>query len=124
MSTENHPAVFLDALSLAAEGGERGGVRWGGASDDLNVTLVAWPEGGGVAPHVNDEVDVALIAVEGAGEVVVDGRTFPLAAGQALLIPKGRERAIRSVSARFSYLSVHRRRPGVPLTVGRPQASR
>jgi len=116
MSRENE-AQFIDAATLVNEDGH-GGVRWGGASDDLNVTLLAWPEGGGVAPHLNAEVDVVLIVVEGAGEIVVDGRTFPLAAGQALLIPKGCERAIRGTSERFGYLSVHRRRPGVTLSVG------
>jgi mannose-6-phosphate isomerase-like protein (cupin superfamily) len=74
-------------------------VCWGGASDDLNVTLVSWPEGSaGVAPHVNHEVDVLLVAVEGAGEVIVDGQAFLVAAGQAVLIPKGRERTIQSTS--------------------------
>lgn len=92
---------------------------WGGASDDLNVTLVAWPNGGGVSPHVNAEVDVVLVAVEGAGEAVVDGQTFPLTAGQVLLIPKNRERAIRATSERFGYLSIHRRRLGVQLTTRR-----
>jgi len=110
-------ATLVDAPSLV---GERG-VRWGGAMEDLNATLLSWPQGEGVAPHVNSEVDVALTVIEGAGEVVVDGETFALAAGQALLIPKGCERAIRSTSERFSYLSVHRRRPGLMPTVrGKP----
>ena len=113
-------ATLVDAPSLAG-GADARGVRWGGASEDLNVTLLSWPAGDGVAPHVNNEVDVALIAVSGAGEIVVDGEPFTVAAGQALLIPKGRERAIRAVSERFSYLSVHRRRPGLMPTVrGKP----
>lgn len=115
---ESEPrATLVDTPALV---GERG-VRWGGAMEDLNVTLLSWPRGEGVAPHVNSEVDVIVIAVEGAGEVVVDGETFALAAGQALLIPKGRERAIHSTSERFSYLSAHRRRPGLMPTVrGKP----
>ncbi len=113
-------ATFLDTATLISEGGKQGGVCWGGASDDLNVTLVSWPEGSnGVTPHVNHEVDVLLVAVAGAGEVVVDEQAIPVAAGQAVLIPKGCERAIQSTSERFSYLSIHRRRPGVQLTVGR-----
>ena len=113
-------ATFLDTATLVSEGDKQGGVCWGGASDDLNVTLVSWPEdSNGVAPHVNHEVDVLLVAVEGAGEVVVDGQAFPVVAGQAVLIPKGCERAIQSTSERFGYLSIHRRRPGVQLTVGR-----
>lgn len=118
-TSEREPprATLIDAPALV---GERG-VRWGGASEDLNVTLLSWPAGEGVAPHVGNEVDVVLIAVAGAGEVIVDGEAFALSAGQALLIPKGRERAIRAVSERFSYLSVHRRRAGLmPTLRGKP----
>jgi mannose-6-phosphate isomerase-like protein (cupin superfamily) len=120
--TENSvaAATFLDAPTLVGGSGARG-VCWGGASDDLNVTLVSWPEGsGGVAAHVNRELDVVLVVVEGAGEVTVDSQSFALSAGQALLLPKGCERAIRSTSAHFDYLSIHRRRPGVQITVGAP----
>lgn len=109
-------ATFLDAVALVHES-THGGVCWGGASDDLNLTLVSWPSHGGVAAHVNTEVDVLLVGVEGAGEVMVDNKAFPLAAGQVLLIPKNSERAIRSTSARFAYWSIHRRRPGLQLSV-------
>jgi len=94
------------------------GPQLGHESEDLNVTLLSWKAGEGVAPHVNEEVDVVLITVDGEGEATVDGQAFSLRVGQALLIPKGCERAIRCTGERFSYLSVHRRRRGLMPTLG------
>jgi len=75
----------------------------------------------GVVAHVNDEVDVLLVGVTGAGVVAVDGTDHPVGAGQALVIPKGARGAIRAVGGRFAYLSCHRRRAGLwPAGVPRP----
>jgi mannose-6-phosphate isomerase-like protein (cupin superfamily) len=80
-------------------------------SDDLDLNLVRFAGGAGVQTHVNREVDVLLVAVAGNGVVTVNGEEFALAPGQALLIPKQTERAIRSSSeGEFRYLSIHRRR--------------
>lgn len=94
------------------------GPQLGHESEDLNLTLLLWKAGEGVAPHVNDEVDVVLIVIDGEGEVTVGAEVFALSIGQALLIPKGCERAIRCLGERFSYLSVHRRRRGLMPTLG------
>jgi mannose-6-phosphate isomerase-like protein (cupin superfamily) len=106
--------IDLAGLSANAVGS---GPQWGHASHDLNVTLLSWDEKAGVVAHVNDEVDVLMIVVAGEGEATVNGEVVPLAVGQALLIPKGVERAIRSRGSRFSYLSVHRARRGLMPTV-------
>ena len=75
-------------------------------------------------PHVNNEVDVVWIGVEGAGVVSVNGENHELRPGVAILISKGCERAVESTSERLSYLSVHRRRRGLmPTIAGRPIAS-
>ena len=102
--------VDLAALSQAAE---HDGPQWGHACEDLNLTLLHWTEGQTIAPHVNHEVDVLLLVIAGAGEAIVDAERHTLTPGQALLIPKGAERAIRCTGADFSYLSVHRRRRGL-----------
>jgi mannose-6-phosphate isomerase-like protein (cupin superfamily) len=107
--------VDLEALSSAAQGN---GPQWGHASDDLNLTLLSWGAQGYIAPHVNNEVDVVLVGIEGSGRVLVNGTVHSLQPGRALLIPKGAERAIESVGERFSYLSVHRRRAGLMPTLG------
>ena len=112
------PAVLIDLAHLATAGN---GPQWSYESVDLDLTLLSWTAGQQVAPHVNDEVDVLLIAVAGTGDVTVNAEVHRLSAGQALLIPKGAERAIQSATERFSYLSVHRRRRGLwPTVRGEP----
>jgi quercetin dioxygenase-like cupin family protein len=89
------------------------GAAWTRQSEDLNVNLLVFAIGEGVAEHVNTEVDVLLIGIAGAGAVTVDGTRQVLRAGQALLVPKGANRSIRSVSDSFAYLTCHCRRGGL-----------
>jgi mannose-6-phosphate isomerase-like protein (cupin superfamily) len=101
-----------DASSTPVDlAGPRGtGPVWGLASADLNVTLLAWPAGELLPEHVNLELDVLLVVVDGDGTAVVDGRRHPLAAGHALLVEKGTSRSIEAGSAGIRYVSIHRRR--------------
>ena len=80
---------------------------------DLNVNLLVWGADEGVVEHVNGEVDVLLVGIAGDGLAEVDGMAHPLRAGQALIIPKGVRRAIRSTGGRFAYLTCHRRPAGL-----------
>jgi mannose-6-phosphate isomerase-like protein (cupin superfamily) len=114
--------VDLNELCRHATGS---GPQWGHESEDLDLTLLSWGSGKSIAPHVNNEVDVVTIVLEGEGEITANGRIYPLSAGQALLIPKGVERSIRSAGDAFRYLSIHRRRRGIVLsTSGRPARQR
>jgi mannose-6-phosphate isomerase-like protein (cupin superfamily) len=101
------PLADLAYLAAVAPGG---GPRWGLETSDLNATFLAWSAGEGVAEHVNEEVDVLMVVVEGEGDVTVDGHAFRLTAGQTVAIPKGQLRSVRAVSERFAYLNVHGRR--------------
>lgn len=88
------------------------GPVWGMASRDLNATLLAWPAGHEVAEHTNADLDVFLIVLEGDGLAAVDEAQHALSPGDALLIEKGRSRAIRAGAEGIRYLSIHsRRRP-------------
>jgi Mannose-6-phosphate isomerase len=109
-------AVDLAALCRAATGN---GPQWGHESEDLDVTLLSWSTGGQVEPHVNREVDVLWIGLEGEGVVTIDGAAHPLRPGAALLIPKHSERSVECRSGRLSYLSIHKRRAGLRPTLGR-----
>ncbi len=105
----------MTVVDLLAPAGR--GPLWGEATDDLNLTLLAWPAGAGPAEHVNDERDVVLVVVAGAGSAVVDGVEHPVRAGQALVIPRGSRRGLTAGPEGIRYLSVHLRRGG--LQVGR-----
>jgi quercetin dioxygenase-like cupin family protein len=101
------PAVDLPAI--VRHGTERG-PRWSAETADLDVNLLVFGAGEGVAAHVNDEVDVLLVGVAGHGTVEVEGVAHAVGAGTALLILKGERRAVRSAGADFAYLTCHRRR--------------
>jgi quercetin dioxygenase-like cupin family protein len=116
--------VDLVAQAAAASGGERTGVVWSLASADLNLNLVRFPAGDGVAEHVNAEVDIVGLVVSGAGMVEVDGRAELVREGQLFFIPKGARRAIRAAGSELTYLTCHRRRLGLmpKRTRGHPPA--
>ncbi len=117
MQTYPH-AEFLIDLPGRAEGATQSGPIWSHESTDLDLTLLTWAAQEGITAHINDEVDVLLIGVAGAGEVTVNGEVYRLSPGQMLLIPKNAERSLRCTEERWSYLSLHRRRRGLWPTVG------
>jgi len=100
------------------------GTLWSIASDDLNANVLAWPAGGGVPEHTNDERDVLLVIVAGGGTLLVDGGRIALRAPQLLLIPRGASRGIEAGPQGLRYVSAHLRREGVvklrPAPPGRP----
>ena len=102
--------VDLLALARAADGI---GPIWSLSSMDLNVNLIRFEGDAGVPAHVNEEVDVLVLAIEGEGTLELDGETQALRAGQCCLIPRGATRAIRSAGRTFAYLTCHRRRAGL-----------
>ena len=105
----------LSEIAGSATGKE--GVVWTlEGSGDLNANLVRFEAVGGVGEHVNEEVDVLIVGVSGAGLVGVDGEDYPVANGDMVYVPRGSRRYTRAVSDGFAYLSAHRRRG--PLRIG------
>ena len=86
------------------------GPLWGMQSEELNATLLEWPPGGGVAEHVNDELEVLVLVLAGSASVSVDGTEHELTAGGLLLVPRGSARSLSAGRGGVRYLSVHRRR--------------
>ncbi len=91
---------------------------WAYQSADLSLNLVSCTAGQGVGSHVNAEVDVVIVVIDGTGSVDIDGHRHPVQPGQAVIIPKGCQRATRCDGDHFSYLTCHRRRAGLMPTVG------
>ncbi len=87
------------------------------ASADLNVNMLRFTGDRGIEAHVNREVDVLIVALDGAGVLTVDGAETRLVAGDAAIVPKGTERSIRSNGDRFAYLTCHGQRRGLMPTV-------
>jgi len=97
-----------DALELAHNGVS--GPLWGNETEDLNCTLLSWPEGHQIEEHVNNEVDVVMAVLSGNGTVTIDGRRIDARDGTVLVIAKGSRRAISATKGPFVYLNVHKRR--------------
>ena len=110
VDADEGPIVDLVARGMSAAAP---GAAWAHQSDDLNANLLVFPAGDGVAEHVNDEVDVLLVAIAGQGIVALDGDRYVLRSGTALVVPKGARRGTRAVSEVFAYLTCHRRRGGL-----------
>ena len=82
-------------------------------SSQLNASLVRLDAGGEIGDHVNDEVDVLLVIVEGTAELSIDNTTWLLGSATLAHIPAGTRRRIRAGPQPFAYLSIHRRRTGL-----------
>ena len=104
------PVVDLAAVAHAAA---CQGVAWSSQSDDLSANLLVFARGDGIQPHVNEEVDVLIVAIAGEGIISIGDTRRPFRAGQAILIPKGVQRGLTSASDPFAYLTCHRRRAGL-----------
>ena len=87
-----------------------GGAQWGFDGEDVNLTLVCWPEGAGAPEHINATHEVAMLGIEGNGQVEIDGELHAMREGDVLVIPKGAKRRVVAESARFAYLNLHRKR--------------
>lgn len=106
--------VDLTATATAtAAGTERAGALWSLVTADLNLNLVHFAGGDGVAEHINAEVDVVYVVVAGRGSISVQGVGHAVRAGMLVLVPRGARRAIESASDDFAYLTCHRRRAGL-----------
>jgi quercetin dioxygenase-like cupin family protein len=111
----------VDLYSVDADGD---GVVWslphGG---DLDANLVHLASGAEMGAHVNDEVDVLFIGVDGVGAVTVDGTRHDFRGGTLVAAPRGAERHIAAgPSTKLVYLTVHVARPGLRIQTNRRDA--
>ena len=113
-------SVVVDLAAVDTTGAD--GVAWAlPPGEDLNANLVVLGAGGRIDLHRNAEVDVAMVVVSGAGELIIDGETHSLHRHVLAHIPKGTERQVDAGPAGLVYLSLHRSRPGLRIST-RPYA--
>jgi mannose-6-phosphate isomerase-like protein (cupin superfamily) len=119
-STSDEPATAWLDIAAALNRTDRRGAVLACSSTDLNVNVVVIDASAPIAAHTNQEVDVLIVGLAGSGVVAVNDEEFAIGEQQALLIPKGASRAIRSTEERLAYLTCHRRRAGIrPAVAGR-----
>jgi quercetin dioxygenase-like cupin family protein len=102
------------SMDLLSGAGGRGPVA-GLSTEDLNVTLLAWPANEPTPEHVNAERDVLVVVLSGSGTLELDGQPHGLAPMQAVVIEKGRRRRIVPSADGIRYLSVHTARGGLAI---------
>ncbi|MFI0897487.1 cupin domain-containing protein [Streptomyces sp. NPDC020983] len=111
--------VVGDAAAAAAAAGDPGGVLWklSEPGRQLDANVVRLGPGARVAPHVEPDLDVLVLVLGGSGELA--GGEAPQALGEGSLawLPHGSHRSLSAGSEGLTYLTVHRRRPG--MTIGR-----
>ncbi|WP_432110714.1 hypothetical protein [Streptomyces sp. YPW6] len=103
---------------LAAAAPDERGALWHLAEPgrELDANLVRLPPGAEVGEHQEDVLDVLLVVLEGAGSVRAgDGQALDLAAGTVLWLPRTSRRALAAGPDGLTYLTVHRRRPGLAI---------
>jgi quercetin dioxygenase-like cupin family protein len=103
-------AKVVSLFDIDAEPSARGPV-FSLQSPDLNCNYLRFDSGEGVPLHINAEVDVAGVVLEGEGFLQVDGEQRLLIEGDFFYLPKGAARKLRSSGGPFAYLSFHARRP-------------
>ncbi|WP_097970642.1 hypothetical protein [Streptomyces sp. gb14] len=103
---------------LAAAAPDERGALWHLAEPgrELDANLVRLPPGAEVGEHQEDVLDVLLVVLAGAGSVRAgDGQVLDLAAGAVLWLPRTSRRALAAGPEGLTYLTVHRRRPGLAI---------
>jgi quercetin dioxygenase-like cupin family protein len=66
-----------------------------------------------VDTHAEPELDVLMLVLAGDGTLTTAGGTLTLASGTLLWLPRGSRRSLAAADGGMSYLTVHRRRPGM-----------
>jgi quercetin dioxygenase-like cupin family protein len=106
----------LEVTPLDAIDAEGDGVAWSASPEGVNVNLVVLGSHSGISLHRNDEVDVLIVVLAGGGTLLADAATHPLAAGDAVMVPRGTERALDAGPTGLRYLTIHRARGALRIT--------
>jgi quercetin dioxygenase-like cupin family protein len=106
MPTRHAPFAHLDDLD------RHPGPIWAFEGDDLDANLLYFTPETPVPEHVNSEVDVVGVVLQGEADLTVDDERLHVTPGSVFYLPKGARRSLTPLSP-FVYLSCHKRRRGL-----------
>ncbi|WP_326699141.1 zinc ribbon domain-containing protein [Streptomyces sp. NBC_01754] len=109
-------AVLDDLLSSSAP--DARGALWRLAEQgrELDANIVRLPPGAGVGEHQEDTLDVLLVVLSGGGDLRTGGGdTLALTRATVTWLPRTSRRALEAGPEGLTYLTVHRRRPGLTI---------
>ncbi|MEU5835634.1 hypothetical protein ABZ820_18435 [Streptomyces diacarni] len=109
------PMPLCDVVALAAEEDAGAGAVWRLTEPgrQLDANLVHVPAGRHIETHVEPDLDVLLLVVRGSGTLGTAQDPRPLREGGLIWLPHGSSRSVTAGEDGMSYLTVHRRRPGM-----------
>lgn len=116
------PRILCDTAALAAAVDDASaGALWRLAESgrQLDANVVRLPPGQQVGTHREPELDVLLLVLAGTGILTAPDGPHALTAGALTWLPHGSTRSLAAGPDGLSYLTVHRRRPG--MRIGRPE---
>ncbi|MGW5194308.1 hypothetical protein ACWEOO_33985 [Kribbella sp. NPDC004138] len=109
--------VLADVHQLVGDSSVPSGARWALAEPgrQLDANLIHLPAGHRVDTHTEPDLDVVLVVVAGGGIASTPDGEQMLADGNVVWLPRGSTRSLIAGGEGLSYLTVHRRRPGLQI---------
>ncbi|MEU1082976.1 AraC family ligand binding domain-containing protein [Streptomyces sp. NPDC005908] len=111
------PRILCDTAALAAVDDAAAGALWRLAESgrQLDANVVRLPPGHRVDTHREPDLDVMLLVLSGHGTLTAPDGEHPLPAGTLTWLPHGSTRSLAAGDDGLTYLTVHRRRPGMTI---------
>jgi quercetin dioxygenase-like cupin family protein len=125
--THDTPRVLYDMQPLIADNRAAAtGVAWrlAEAGRQLDANVLNLPAGTRIDTHTEPDLDVLVVVIAGSGTLTTDDGPLPLTPGSVVWLPHGSTRSLAAGADGLSYLTTHRRRPGMQIHPGPPQAHR
>ncbi|WP_372500750.1 hypothetical protein [Streptomyces meridianus] len=109
------PRLLCDTRALTGQTSAPGGALWRLAEPgrQLDANIVHLPPRERVDTHAEPDLDVLLFVVAGDGVLGTAEGPQPLTEGALHWLPHGSRRNLTAGDRGLSYLTVHRRRPGM-----------
>ncbi|WP_411079774.1 hypothetical protein [Streptomyces sp. cmx-18-6] len=116
MNATPRTLAVLDEILAAVTPDERGAL-WHLAEPgrELDANVVRLPAGAEVGEHQEDVLDVLLIVLDGGGRLRTGPGGLSLTPTTVVWLPRTSRRALAAGPDGLTYLTVHRRRPGLAI---------
>ena len=110
------PRVLFDTTTVC-DGRAEADVVWKlqTRDRDLDSNLIALPPRGTIPAHAGPDLDVLIHVVRGGGRLVTELDSRKLSPGAVVWLPRCSRRQFEAGPDGLDYLTVHRRRPSLPL---------
>lgn len=115
--SEPAPELLCDVFAVAGEPDQDGGALWRLVIEQrhLDANVIALGPGKRIDTHTGPDLDVLMLVLDGAGEVVGAESAVAVRAGSLVWLPRRSQRSILAGPDGLRYLTVHPRRPALSI---------